>query len=144
MKHSHIEKFTLKSLIIEWTTVTFCSASLLTNKYREGGSLLWKSAPLHHNSVSFYTQIRVWDLFWSGHKKRIASKKSENKKKISKRKKLLDRLSKLPHTVFLRATALCAVHALAVYDRFQVMSSTFSHLQKPRCQHGSGNEGGNG
>ena len=58
------------------------------------------------------------------------------------RGKLLDRLSKLPHTVFLRATALCAVHALAVYDRFQVMSSTFSHLQKPRCQHGSGNEGG--
>lgn len=46
-------------------------------------------------------------------------------KKFSTRGKRLEHLSKLPHTWFLRATALCAAHALAVYDRFQVMSSTF-------------------
>lgn len=37
IKHSHIQIFTFEMLIVEWTTVTFRSASLLTNKYREGG-----------------------------------------------------------------------------------------------------------
>lgn len=39
IKHSHIQIFTFEMLIVEWTTVTFRSASLLTNIYREGGSL---------------------------------------------------------------------------------------------------------
>lgn len=77
----HIQHFTWKMLIIEWTTVTFCSASLLTNKYWEGGSLLWKCAPLHPNGVSVCTQIWFWDSIWSEQKKKVAWKKSIKEKK---------------------------------------------------------------
>lgn len=59
IKHSHIQNFTLK-MLIEWTTVTFCSASLLTNKYREGVSSV-KMRSTSPNVVSVYTQIRFWD-----------------------------------------------------------------------------------
>lgn len=63
-------------------------------------------------------------------RKSCRKKRKTRKKKISTRGKVLDCLSKVPDTVCLRATALCAVHALAVYDRLLLMSSTFSHLQK--------------
>lgn len=35
----HILKISQKMFIIEWATVTFLSASLITNKYREGSLL---------------------------------------------------------------------------------------------------------
>lgn len=129
-------------LIIEWTTVTFGSASLLINKYREGGSLQWNV--LHFTTmVSVYTQIQFWNSICSNHKKKVVSKKRKTikKKGIFVRGRLFCCLSKIPDTVCLRATALCAVQALAVYDRFLRMSSTFSHLQKTRCQRSCGNDG---
>lgn len=66
MKQSHIENFTLKMLIIEWTTVTFCSATLLTNKYREGVSSVKtrSTSPqwcvcIHTNSVMGFDLVRI-------------------------------------------------------------------------------------
>lgn len=53
-------------LIIEWTTVTFCSASLLTNKYREGVSSvkMRSTSPqwcvcTHTNSVLGFDLIQI-------------------------------------------------------------------------------------
>ena len=114
IKHSHIQNFTLKMLIIEWTTVTFCSASLLTNKYREGG-LFFENA-LHFTSmVCLYTHKFGFGIRFDPNIKRKWCRKSiKQEKKISMRGRLLDCLSKIPDTVCLRATALCAVHALAV------------------------------
>lgn len=62
-------------LVIEWTTVTFRSASLLTNKYREGR--LFSENALHFTTVvSVYTQIQFWNSICSNHKKEVVSKKS--------------------------------------------------------------------
>lgn len=47
-------------------------------------------------------------------KKKIMSKKDKTRKKFSVCGRLHGCLSKIPGTVCLRATALCAVHALAV------------------------------
>lgn len=75
IKHSHIQIFTFEMLIVEWTTVTFRSASLLTNKYREGGGLFSENALHFTTVVSVYTQIQFWNSICSNHKKKVVSKK---------------------------------------------------------------------
>lgn len=114
-------------LIVEWTTVTFRSASLLTNKYRGGVS----SVKMRSTSPQWclYTRIFSFGIRFSPTIKRKECQKKHKmikKKGLSVRRRLLFCLSKIPETVCLRATALCAVQALAVYERFLLMSSALA------------------
>lgn len=114
MKHSHIQNVTLKMFIIEWTTVTFRSASLITNKYREGG-FFCENAIHFTPMVCLYTHKFGFGYRFDPNVKRKSCRKSiKQEKKFSTCGRLLGCLSKIPVTVCLRATALCAVQALAV------------------------------
>lgn len=102
-----------KKFIIEWSTVTFCSASIITNIYREGGGGLFCQNALHFTPVvCLYThKFGFWDSIWSEYKKKMVPKKQKNPPCVED---WYGCLSKIPGTVCLRASALCAVLALAI------------------------------